>query len=496
MSTDTKNQGIEGLRAPRSARAALILVAVATAGGQQTGCATSSSQSDRKVVQQIVEERSRAPWTDPSTRSSETIDSDVRDLVQRELTLDNAIRIALVNNPALRAELSAMGIARGQLVQASLFPAPEFDFAVRFPRGTDRDRSWDVGAGIDLTTLILRGPRTETAQAELEAARIRAAGAVLDLAYRVRLAYYEVQAAEQQLELLRTAMAAFAASYDTAREFLKAGNTTALDLATEHTAYESARVAVAEAEADVIDARERLNVQLGLFGRNVGWQVSPRLPDPASSLGDLAHLESRAIGASLELAETRALLTAAARRVGATKLAGVLPDLNLGVTAERGEGYWAVGPQLSGTVPLFDRLQGVRVSQEAELEVLRERYQADAIDLRATLRAARDRALSAQARVQQYQQTLLPLREQVVQQTLLQYNAMQVGVFQLLQSRRDQIEAGRSYVSTLLEYWRSRAALEQLLAGRMVGTLGTVMSSAARNKTVAAGSAGAQGGGH
>jgi outer membrane protein TolC len=482
---------------PISAKLPALGLVSASALLLHTGCATQSTHADRSVVREIVEQRSHAAWTDPHTVSPEAIDRDVRDLVQRELTLENAVRIALINNPQLRAELFGLGIARGQLVQASLFPAPEFDFAVRFPQAAGHDRSWDVGAGIDLTQLILRGPRSDTAQAELDAARIRAAGAALDLAYRVRLAYYEVQAAQQQLELLRTAMQAFAASYDTARELLRAGNTTALDVSTEQTAYEGARVAVAELEADLIDARERLNVQLGLFGSNITWQVVSRLPDPAPSLGDLNHLESRAIDASLELSETRALLLAAARRVGATKLAGVLPDLNLGVTAERHEGYWAVGPQLSGTVPLFDRLQGVRVSQEAELDALRERYQADAIDIRATLRAARDRALSAQARVEQYQSTLLPLRAQVVEQSLLQYNAMQIGVFQLLQARRDQIEAGRGYVNTLLEYWRSRAALEQILAGRMVGTLGTITSSAARNKVAAGGgTASAHGGGH
>jgi outer membrane protein TolC len=288
-------------------------------------------------------------------------------------------------------------------------------------------------------------------------------------------------------------MQAFGASYDAARELLRVGNIVELDVATEQTAYEGARVAVAEAEADLIDARERLNILLGLFGRNIGWQVAPRLPEPSPSLGDLNRLETRAIDASLELAETRMQALAYARRVGVTKLAGVLPDLTVGVSAEKHEGFWAVGPQLSGTVPLFDRLQGTRIAQQAELDALRERYQAAAIEIRASLRASRDRALSAQARVEQYRNTLLPLRERVVQQSLLQYNAMQIGVFQLLQARRDQLEAGRNYVATLLEYWRSRAALEQILMGRLVESLG-VMSRSGRRGPAVPGSSAAQGG--
>ena len=38
---------------------------------------------------------------------------------------------------------------------------------------------------------------------------------------------------------------------------------------------------------------------------------------------------------------------------------------------------------------------------------------------------------------------------------------------QLLIARRDQIEAGRSYVEALREYWVAKADLEQLLAGRV-----------------------------
>ena len=451
------------------------------------GCVTSSSQSDRAAISDIVRERTGKDFRDPRGSSNEEIERDVSGLLQKELTLDNAMRIALINNPQLRAELAGLGIARGQLVQANMIPTVDFELAVMFPQGHEHPNKWEVGATLDLTQLILRGPRTDSAQAGLDAARIRAAAAALDLGYRVRLAYYDVQAAEQQLELYRTAMQAFGASYDAARELRRAGNTIELDVANEQTAYEGARVAVAEAEADLIDARERLNIQLGLFGRSIAWQVTQRLPDPAASLGDLNKLETRAIEASLELAETRAEVLALARQVGVTRLAGILPDLSAGVSAEKHDGIWFVGPSVHGTVPMFDRLQGSRIAQEAELEGLRERYQANAIEIRATLRAARDRALSAQARAEQYRDTVLPLRERVVQQTLLQYNAMQIGVFQLLQARRDQLEAARNYVVTLHEYWRSRAALEQILAGRLVASLGVMSRAPARSSAISSG---------
>jgi outer membrane protein, heavy metal efflux system len=66
-----------------------------------------------------------------------------------------------------------------------------------------------------------------------------------------------------------------------------------------------------------------------------------------------------------------------------------------------------------------------------------------------------------------YKDVLLPLRQQLVDETQLQFNAMNVGVFQLLQAKRDQIETARVYVDVLRDYWTARARVDQLLAGRL-----------------------------
>jgi cobalt-zinc-cadmium efflux system outer membrane protein len=44
---------------------------------------------------------------------------------------------------------------------------------------------------------------------------------------------------------------------------------------------------------------------------------------------------------------------------------------------------------------------------------------------------------------------------------------MQIGVFQLLREREQQIEAGVAYVDALRAYWLARADLEQISSGRL-----------------------------
>ena len=62
---------------------------------------------------------------------------------------------------------------------------------------------------------------------------------------------------------------------------------------------------------------------------------------------------------------------------------------------------------------------------------------------------------------------MLPLRERIVRETQLHYNAMQVGVFELLRAREQQIQAAIAYVDALLDYWLARTDLEQLMSGRV-----------------------------
>jgi len=64
---------------------------------------------------------------------------------------------------------------------------------------------------------------------------------------------------------------------------------------------------------------------------------------------------------------------------------------------------------------------------------------------------------------------LLPLRERITRESQLQYNAMQIGVPQLLLARQQQIELGEQYVNELYRYWRADAELHQILAGRLPG---------------------------
>ena len=44
---------------------------------------------------------------------------------------------------------------------------------------------------------------------------------------------------------------------------------------------------------------------------------------------------------------------------------------------------------------------------------------------------------------------------------------MLLGVFELLEAKQNEIDAGRAYVAALTDYWTARAELERAVGGRL-----------------------------
>ena len=65
-----------------------------------------------------------------------------------------------------------------------------------------------------------------------------------------------------------------------------------------------------------------------------------------------------------------------------------------------------------------------------------------AVHIRTAVGTARNNLLIAARRVNHYQEVLLPVREQIIDQTQRQYNAMELGVFQLILAGRLVSEGG------------------------------------------------------
>jgi cobalt-zinc-cadmium efflux system outer membrane protein len=422
-----------------------------------TGCV--STAVDYSALQSSAEARQRGAGLNAAP-----VSRNVNALLARPLTAESAAQVAVLNNRGVRATVQELAAAQAALATVRRLPNPTVEGAMRF-RG-EGDPELEVGAMIDLTELLLTLPRGGAAASAADAARLSAVGAILDLSFHAREAFFEYQAALQLLELRRTVMQALSASADVADRLRAAGNITELELASQQSIFQEARLNYHRSEAALAAARERLNAAMGLWGRGTEWQAHGRLPELPDTELATTTLEADAVRHSLDLEIAKARFAAAAKRANASRAAGLLPELKAGVSAERDE-EWAVGPAVELELPLFYQGQGEVALARAEMRQQQELYTDTAVRLRAAARDLATRLGAARSAVTYYRDVLLPLKQKIVDETQLQYNAMSIGIFQLLQAKRDQVETAGAYIEQLREYWVARTRAEQLLSGRL-----------------------------
>jgi len=308
--------------------------------------------------------------------------------------------------------------------------------------------------------------RKRVAAARFEDAKLRVTGAVLDFAVQVRAAFYGHQANEQTLELRRSIVQALTASFEVSRRLHEAGNITDLDLARDRALMEGSKLALRSAEVGARQSREQLNSLMGAWGEDAKWEIDGRLPEVPSEPLRMDGIEQAALTRSIDLSSARQRIIIAGQQLGYDRATALIPATDFGLGAEREEG-WKVGPVVSVPIPLFDQGQARVGRAVAELRRAQQEYYALAVRIRAVARAVEERLRGAQDRALYYRDILLPLQQRIVNEAQLQYNAMQLGVVQLLRDREQQIETGVAYVEALREYWLARADLAQLSSGRL-----------------------------
>ncbi|HZS18776.1 MAG TPA: TolC family protein [Candidatus Udaeobacter sp.] len=390
----------------------------------------------------------------------------VASLLRRSLTANSAVQVALLNNHSLQATYEELGIAQADLVEAGLLKNPVFTFERRLP-----GQAAEIDLLQEFIDIVLLPLRKRIAAAQFEAAKLRVGHEILNLSAEVRSAFYEHQGDQQLVDLRKTVAEGAERSAETALRMHQAGNITSLDLSNEQASHAQAKIELAKAQAEAVASREKLNKLMGVFGEQTNWTVAPRLPDlPGSELAT-SRLESRAIQQRLDLAAARQQFIAQARARGIAPAEAILQQAEIGTHYEHEieGGLHSVGPSVIVPIPIFNQGQPASARASAKTRQAEQRYLALAADIRSDVRSARDRMLLARREVEYFKSTALPTRTRVTEESQLQYNAMQISPFQLLQAKQEEVKTGADSVEALRDYWVARAELEKAVGGSLTG---------------------------
>ena len=440
----------------------LSTLSLAVAALLLASCVSVPRDAGLTDVQQTVTARTNqnVQWSaEPASADHER----VRTMLEGELTADEAVAIAMLNNPRLQVTLAELGIARAELIEASTVANPLFEFEIRFPG--DPYRPYELRLAQTLVELIQLPRRRALGRAAFDAAQMRVSSEVLGFAADVRSSYFDLLAATQHVAQSRVMYESAKTAADLAIKQHAAENITDLDLENEQALYEQAKLDLARAERQLVVAREALVRSMGLRDANAAWSVPATFPELPPKELDQQELERLAAEQRLDVAIARRELEIAQQRIPMARLAA-LGEIEVDVHYEREpSGERTIGPGIEFPIPIFNSGRAARTRAEAEW--LRARHMVNALGAESAsqLRAARTALAEARARVEYYRDTVLPRRRRIVELTKLEHNAMLVGVFQLLQARENEARAENEYIEAQREYWSARTDLDRALQG-------------------------------
>lgn len=434
-----------------------------------SACATIDPSRGHTEVAALVDERigAKTGW-DRGTPDDAAIQKHVDELLSGGLTVDHAIAIALINNPGLQRTYEELGVSQADLVQAGLWSNPGLEAHVGLALPGEGISELNGGLVMDFLQLFVLPLRKRVAEEQFDADVLRVAHEALGVAAEVDRQFREVQAREKLVALRRSVVDGEAASAELAQQLFAAGNITQLELASRRARYEEARVALGREELALVEAREDLNKLLGLWGARTSWKLAAELPPLPEKDPPLEHLEATAIRQRLDIEAARlqrALMWKAVELARSTRWFG---QIEVGVDAHRdADGPRLLGPTLSLELPVFDQRQAVIARLEAQFRQAERRLDELSIDARSDVRRSVARLGFLRQTVEHYRKVVLPLREEVLEQAQLQYNGMQIGLFELVQAKQEQVDAYATYIEAVRDYWQERAQLRRLVGGRI-----------------------------
>jgi cobalt-zinc-cadmium efflux system outer membrane protein len=432
------------------------------------GCAGAPKDAGFGDVRQLVSDRTGAivHW-DGHTADDQAVALSIAKMLSGQLTADQAVQIALLNNDHIQASFEDLGIAQADLVQAGLLKNPVFDLGVRFPDRGPSGTYLDFAVAEDFLDVALLPARTKLAAAQFEMAKAQVSQEVLTFAAQTRADFYDCQAAAQMLEFRRAMAQAAAASLEAAKKLHDAGNLNDLDFADERAQEVRARIDAVDAEALATEAREKVTDDMGLTSAQARWTPAPLPEIPPREIADRG-LELLALSQRQDFAAARQNYFVQIRVLKLTGDTRFVDEANLGAEFEREtDGQWRIGPSLSVPIPIFDQGQARMSRAEAMAIQSLDRVFALATDIRSQVRTARAKLSNARTRALLYRDQVVPIARDVLRQTELQYNGMYVGVFRLLEAKRQQIDAANQYIEALRDYWTARGELEEAVGGRL-----------------------------
>lgn len=395
----------------------------------------------------------------------------VQALLDQPVQQVSAVRLMLANSPAFQALVARQWAQAVDAAQTGRIANPLLSLE-RVATGSETELTRFLSFGLlDVLTLPARASMAEQRAAQ---AQLQLAVGVVDHVSQVRRAWVDAVGAQQSLAYAKQIHEVAQAGAELAKRMEAAGNFNRLTRSRHQAQQVEARMALVLAQQQALASREVLVRLLGLDEAQAQrLQLPEHLPDVPAQPMPTEQVAKALSQERLDVQMAQAQWRAAAKAQGLTQVTS-LTDVEL--TYRRGsidDGAGHVthprGYELGVRLPLFD-------SGRLQREGMNARTLAATAELEATLRAASSHVRESYGAYRaaydisrHFKDEVLPLQQSMADENLLRYNGMIIGVFELMDGARQQMNAVRSGIDAQQQFWRAEAALQASLMGRPTG---------------------------
>ncbi len=280
---------------------------------------------------------------------------------RRGISPQDAAVIAVIANPAIRAERDRRGIARAQLLQAGILPNPTFGYSLDVPTGgSDEGTVNGYGLGLDwnIRSILTRGARVEAARANSARVDLDVAWDEWQVAESAKRHVYRLLYLERELKTALREDAGLRRNLEAVRKAVDMGDMTIIEL-------DAADAAERKIHASVLVIRQKLEQERLALNRVLGFPPGSRIPlapgIKAPSLKNLPSLREIMNGIEGRRLDLLALRMGYQSKEASLRAAvrAQFPGIDIGITHARDTtNVVTTGFSISISLPFFDRNQG------------------------------------------------------------------------------------------------------------------------------------------
>jgi cobalt-zinc-cadmium efflux system outer membrane protein len=379
-----------------------------------------------------------------------------------QVSIEEAVALALQNNPELSAVARELTIAGAEIIRADYFSQfnPFFDNAYNYRarRGRSNSNDWRGELTQELEVFGQKAARRRSAGLLYQRTRedIRDERRLLTAA--VRLTFFETMLERDKVRLVERLEELDRSLNAAAQARLKAGKISEIE-------SNLAQVRLGQTRRDLVEGRERYRIERSSLGRLLAGRAGPE-PEPAGDYAttlepiDLDSLLSVARAGRPDL-RARQLEVARIQSESVLNRRLALPNPTFGVfAAKESNTNQLLGASLGFSIPIFNRRQAEATALAGQRAQAEDRLLGAALDVDQQVRDAYYRYLAARDGLEIYRaQVVAPARESF---DLLNgaFAAGKIDLLLLSVALRQSFEAQMTYFDAYFGMLQAQAALE------------------------------------